>query len=240
MTKAKLLSAFIAIASLGVLAPRPAQAADISIDVYDSFITSKIDSAINGYIQSNVSSFSWLQNVVHVETHASGSGSNFLHVTLNVTYRATLFGQPFDVPVDIDFDVLFDCGEGGPYALLDNTAIHTLVAVPQGIATAIEAAANTMLLAKEQAIITPLWARLGTLPNIASIHQVCPHFVVSAGGDVHAEVDFVRGCINDRTRHRNCGFHQIGDGYDYVCDNGYWTALGGWCEPGAPPGGQQP
>jgi hypothetical protein len=99
-----------------------------------------------------------------------------------------------------------------------------------------------MLTAKTQAIIGPIWTQLGELSDadIANVDQVCPHFEVSPSGDIHAEIDFVTGCINGRQEHRACGVRFWGDGYDYLCVNGYWERLGGWCEPAAPPGGERP
>jgi len=104
----------------------------------------------------------------------------------------------------------------------------------------IEAAADSMLVARTRAIVEPIWSALGTLPRIAEVRQVCPHFEIGPNGAIHAEVDFVNGCINGLHKHRACGGRFVGDGYDYECVNGYWDRLGGFCEPEAPPGGERP
>ena len=48
-------------------------------------------------------------------------------------------------------------------------------------------------------------------------------------------------CVNGATRHQACGgYHSVGSGYDYVCDNGWWEMAGGWCAynpPSTRPGG---
>lgn len=47
-------------------------------------------------------------------------------------------------------------------------------------------------------------------------------------------------CTNGQTKQNGCSADETGIGYTYLCVNGYWKAAGGWCEPKAPPGGQQP
>jgi len=218
----------------------PAEAADISAYISDAFITSKIDAAITSYVKSQTSNFAWLAGVTHVETHASGTNESTLHIRLNVTYDASVLGANVVIPVDIDFDVVLDCGEAGPFALIDDLSVTTLLPVPAQISRQIETEANRMLTARTQAIIAPIWSQLGNLPRNATAQQVCPHFEVSAAGDLYVEVDFRNGCINDRHKHRACGVRFTGEGYDYTCVNGYWERLGGICEPAAPPGGERP
>jgi hypothetical protein len=42
-------------------------------------------------------------------------------------------------------------------------------------------------------------------------------------------------CISGETKHEACNaYNQWGDGFDYVCDNGKWKKVGGWCEPKPP------
>jgi hypothetical protein len=48
-------------------------------------------------------------------------------------------------------------------------------------------------------------------------------------------------CTSGQTKHKACAANTYwGDGYDYVCDNGYWKMAAGWCERKPPPGGQIP
>ncbi|HEY6556820.1 MAG TPA: hypothetical protein VI072_06090 [Polyangiaceae bacterium] len=230
----------LAVVAASAGAAGEAEAADISVSVSDSFITSKIDTAINSYIQSQVSEFAWLAGVTRVETFASGVDGNTLHIRLNLTFDASVLGVPAVVPVDIDFDVVLDCNANGPFALIDELEATTLVPVRPEIERAIQTEANRMLAARTQAIIGPIWTQLGGLPANAIARQVCPHFEVSSQGALYVEVDFRNGCINGRTKVRACGARYTGDGYRYLCVNGYWERASGYCEPAAPPGGQRP
>jgi hypothetical protein len=234
MSKSKWLASFI-VAGASTLAPAAARAADISVYVSDSFIKNKIDGAITGYIQSQASQFAWLSGVTHVSTDASGVNDSTLHVRLSLSFNA----GSIIVPVYLDFDVVLDCGENGPYATLDDLAVTTLVPVPPQIGALIQSQANAMLASKSQAIITPIWNQLGSLPTQSVARQVCPHFEVGPSGDLYVEVDFRRGCINDREKFVTCGSRYTG-GHEYSCVNGYWQKMSGWCEPAAPPGGHRP
>jgi hypothetical protein len=230
----------LALLAAGTGAARRADAADISVAVSDSFITSKVDAAINGYIQSQISEFAWLAGVTRVETFASGNGERTLHVRLNLTFDASVLGAPAVIPVDIDFDVVLDCNASGPYALIDALEATALVPVPPEIEQRIQTEANRMLTARTQAIIGPIWSQLGSLPANAVARQVCPHFQVGPQGDLYVEVDFRNGCINGRRKLRACGAGYTGEGHRYLCVNGYWERAGGFCERAAPPGGHRP
>ena len=221
-------------------AARNAEAADISVAVSDSFITSTVDAAINSYIQAQSSEFAWLAGVTRVETFASGADESTLHIRLNLTFDASVLGAPVVVPVDIDFDVVLDCNANGPYALIDELEATTLLPVPPEIEQRIQTEANRMLAARTGAIIGPIWSQLGSLPANAVARQVCPHFEVGPQGDLYVEVDFRNGCINGRRKVRTCGAGYTGDGYRYLCVNGYWERAGGYCERAAPPGGHRP
>jgi hypothetical protein len=114
------------------------------------------------------------------------------------------------------------------------------VPVPPQVGAHIQAEANRMLTSRAQAILDPIWQKLGSLPQSSIVRQVCPHFEVGASGGLYVEVDFLKGCITGRQKNVRCGSRYTGDGYDYACVNGYWKKLGGFCEPAAPPGGHRP
>jgi hypothetical protein len=232
------LATLAAVAFLSV--PSASRAADAAIDVSASFIANSIGGAIDGYIEANVSRFAWLNGLSHVETSLSGADDVTLHVLLRLSYEVTIGGRSVNVPVDLDLDLRFECDAGGPSLRLDNLRVTTLVTIPAAVIAEIRTAADRMLVDRTRAIVEPIWNALGTLPPIADVRQVCPHFEIAPNGAIHAELDFVNGCINGRHKHRACGGRFVGDGYDYACVNGRWDLLGGFCEPGAPPGGQRP
>jgi hypothetical protein len=240
MTTHRLAAILCIFATVMAVVPRSGHAADITVSIPSSYVIGWMDDAINDYLSAGASSFEWLGSVKHLETSTYGAGTTTLHVTLHLVYETTINGVPINVPVDVSFDLVLDCGEDGPFLLLDNPEITTFVSVPASVLNTIKTEANAMLAAKTASIVGPVWNQLDSV-GIADVHSVCPHFEVYADGSLYAEVDFVNGCINDRTKHKACAVNtHWGPGYDYVCDNGYWERVSGWCERKPPPGGQVP
>jgi hypothetical protein len=68
----------------------------------------------------------------------------------------------------------------------------------------------------------------------------CPSITVQSSGDVLIDLAMGTECSNGQTKHESCFGNYFGPGYDYVCVGGRWGYNGGWCEPAAPPDGQQP
>jgi len=68
----------------------------------------------------------------------------------------------------------------------------------------------------------------------------CPGIAVQPTGDVQIDLAMGTECTPGQTRHRSCPGNYFGPGYDSVCVGGRWGDNGGWCEPKAPPGGEQP
>jgi hypothetical protein len=218
-------------------APQHSQAADIIVDVSAEFITREIDAAISEYIADNLPTFDWLDQVTHVEASASGVDETTVGIRLNLRFEATVGGVTVVVPVILDADVSLRCDSGGPFATIADLRVFPLVPIAEPIIERIRAEGNTMLLAKSRAISARLMGLLGQLPDFANIHQVCPSFDIAADGAIHAELDFVRGCINGEYRHNGCGARYHGNGKDYSCENGMWRMISYDCEPTPPPGG---
>ena len=216
MTTHRLSAILCILATLMAVVPRSGHAADITVSIPSSYVIGWIDDAIDDYLRAGASSFEWLDSVTHIETSTSGVGTTTLHVTLHLAYETTVNGAPISVPVDVDFDLVLDCGEGGPFLLLDNPEITTFVSVPASVLNTIKTEANAMLAAKTASIVEPVWSMLDRV-GIADVHSVCPHFEVYADGSLYAEVDFVNGCVNDRTKHKACGAHYWGPGIDDRC-----------------------
>lgn len=236
MNRSQIQGFLASIAVLWLLHSSPSQSADISVNVPASMVTSGIEQEITRYLQFNSSNFDWLPGTFRrVDASATGRNENVMRVQLNLQFETLILGIPTDVPVNVSFLITFDCSARGPFLNLSRTMVSVPGSpVPANVVRDIQAEASQMLRNQTREIIDRLWQ---SLTSVGEPNPVCPHFVISSRGDIRAELDFARGCINGRTRKEACGAGTIGDGLDFTCRNGRWRRTGGVCEPATPPGG---
>jgi hypothetical protein len=214
------------------------RAADITVDVPASMVTRGIEREITRYIQNRQTRLDWLPETFRrVEASVSGAGENIMRVRLFMTFATVALPASTEVPVTVTFRITFDCSARGPFLMVHGTTVAAPgISVPPAVIREIQAEANHMLRDRTHGIINELWQNLIA---IGGPHAVCPQFRIGPRGDIRAELDFRRGCVNGRTRHEPCGANLFGNGFDYTCRNGKWRRSGGWCEPSAPPDGRR-
>jgi hypothetical protein len=214
-----------------LLAPRSALAADVSVVVYADYITRTIEGAVSDFIDSNGSTFAWLEGVTRVEASASGVDETTAHLRLNLAFLGLLDPLPLELQIVVDADVPLTCDSSGPDLSLRNVQVSPMVFVPDDALAQVTSEANRMLDEQADKIIGPLWKQLGNMRDLANVHKVCPHVEVSPNGDIHAELNFIDGCINGTRKHTNCNPGYWGHGISRECGNGLWITMEHDCTP---------
>jgi hypothetical protein len=222
-----------------------AHAADVVITLDRGFLERAVEDAVTQTVIAAEPRLHW-GHVSGRRAEITRNDSDAINVDLDLAFDVSVAPDP---EVDVDIEIGFDCFWADPDVKLSIPRFDVDVSFPWYVNVAtmglswvaghvgnviIDKKIDSMDQMKEE-IVHEINERLGDVG-----FDFCPAFTVTEGADV--KVIFGQGseCTPGQEEHQACPANWYGPGYDESCINGYWERTGGWCEPQAPPGGQQP
>ncbi len=223
-----------------------AQAADYQITLDRGFLERAVEDAVTTTMITADPKLYW-GHVSGRRVEISRKSASTISIDLDLAYRLPSIIP--DPEVDVDIDVGFSCFYAHPdvnlsipYANVSTNFPWYIDVATLGFSWVASTVANAVISNKiasmekvKQNIIGKINEQLGMV-----VFDFCPAFNVTSGADVQVIFGLGNECTPGATRHKACGAHYEGPGWDDDCINGYWERTGGYCEPSAPPGGQRP
>jgi hypothetical protein len=239
------LATSLATAATLSFAAATSHAADIEVSVPASITRNVVENQMTDYmVDEPETRLSWRPGVDQ-PVHLSGTGTDVLHVVLDLSHEETILGGwLIDFPMSVVFDIWFRCDGDGVGLRVINPVVSVIKSSGAELLSPeqtedMRADAQSMLDTKTRPMLSDVWKKLKSVENsnVPGFRQVCPHFEVSSSGKITAEVDFENGCINGRVKRRTCPPSWEGTGNITArCSNGEWHPV---TSPGCyPPDGQ--